>query len=55
MYPPPSPRMEAVRRAISILGEGGGYIMTSAHYLQNDIPTENILAMYEPELRIQHK
>lgn len=25
--------------------------MTSAHYLQNDIPTENILAMYEPELR----
>ncbi|SCI50136.1 methylcobalamin:coenzyme M methyltransferase [uncultured Flavonifractor sp.] len=42
---------EAVRRAVSILGKNGGYIMTSAHYLQNDIPTENILAMYEPELR----
>ena len=42
-----------VRRAIRILGKDGGYIMTSAHHMQNDIPTENILAMYETELRYQ--
>ena len=44
---------EEVRRAIRILGKDGGYIMTSAHHMQNDIPTENILAMYETELRYQ--
>jgi uroporphyrinogen decarboxylase len=37
----------AVRRAIETLGKGGGYIMTSAHYIQADTPVENILAMYE--------
>jgi uroporphyrinogen decarboxylase len=37
----------AVRRAIWTLGKGGGYIMTSAHYIQADTPVENILAMYE--------
>ncbi len=35
-----------VRERCSILGKGGGYICTSAHYLQADIPTENIMAMY---------
>ena len=29
-----------------ILGRGGGYICTSAHYLQADTPLENIVAMY---------
>ncbi|MEG2833546.1 MAG: uroporphyrinogen decarboxylase family protein [Ruthenibacterium sp.] len=42
---------EAVRRNIRILGKNGGYIMASAHYIQNDTPTENILAMYETALR----
>lgn len=41
----------AVRHAISFLGQGGGYIMTSAHYIQNDTPVENIIAMYDPDLR----
>ncbi|MEA5049982.1 MAG: uroporphyrinogen decarboxylase family protein [Oscillospiraceae bacterium] len=41
----------AVRAAIAALGAGGGYIMTSAHYIQNDVPTENILAMYDPAIR----
>jgi uroporphyrinogen decarboxylase len=35
-----------VRERCEILGKGGGYICTSAHYLQGDIPLENILAMY---------
>jgi uroporphyrinogen decarboxylase len=29
-----------------ILGRDGGYICTSAHYLQADTPLENIIAMY---------
>jgi uroporphyrinogen decarboxylase len=29
-----------------ILGRGGGYICTSAHYIQADTPLENIVAMY---------
>jgi len=28
------------------LGRGGGYICASAHYIQADVPVENILAMY---------
>lgn len=33
------------------LGKNGGYIMTSCHFLQPDVPIENILAFYEPENR----
>jgi len=29
-----------------VLGKGGGYILAPSHYIQNDTPTENILAMY---------
>jgi uroporphyrinogen decarboxylase len=35
-----------VRDRCNTLGKGGGYICTSAHYLQADVPVENILAMY---------
>lgn len=35
-----------VRERCSILGQGGGYICTSAHYLQADTPLENIVALY---------
>lgn len=35
-----------VRDRCNILGKGGGYICTSAHYIQADVPVENILAMY---------
>jgi len=37
---------EEVRNRCEILGAGGGYICTSAHYIQADTPVENILAMY---------
>ncbi len=35
-----------VRDRCQVLGVGGGYICTSAHYLQADTPLENIVAMY---------
>ena len=35
-----------VRERCGVLGRGGGYICTSAHYLQADTPLENIVAMY---------
>lgn len=37
---------DEVRSRCQILGAGGGYICTSAHYIQADTPVENILAMY---------
>ena len=40
-----------VRRRVGILGDGGGYILAPSHNLQQDIPTENILAMYDGTLR----
>lgn len=43
----PAAIKEEVRRRIDILGEGGGYIVASAHNIQDDTPVENILALYE--------
>ena len=38
--------VEEVQERCRVLGEGGGYVCTSAHYIQNDVPLENIFAMY---------
>ncbi|HOQ98393.1 MAG TPA: uroporphyrinogen decarboxylase family protein [Anaerolineae bacterium] len=35
-----------VRERCRVLGRGGGYVLAAAHYIQNDTPTENILAMF---------
>jgi uroporphyrinogen decarboxylase len=35
-----------VQERCQVLGRGGGYICTSAHYLQADTPLENIIALY---------
>lgn len=35
------------------LGTGGGYICTSAHYIQADVPLENILAFYSTDRKIK--
>jgi uroporphyrinogen decarboxylase len=40
-----------VRNRVGTLGKGGGYIIAPSHNIQPDTPVENILAMYEPELR----
>lgn len=42
---------ESVKQTISVLGKNGGYIMASSHYIQNDTPVENIIAMYDLALR----
>ncbi len=36
----------------SLLGKDGGYIMSSCHFFQADVPVENVLAFYELENRI---
>ncbi len=36
-----------VRRRIRELGKGGGYMVAAVHNIQPDVPTENIVAMYE--------
>jgi uroporphyrinogen decarboxylase len=38
--------VDEVEQRCRVLGDGGGYICTSAHYIQADVPVENILAMY---------
>jgi uroporphyrinogen decarboxylase len=37
----------AVRHMVSVLGEGGGFILAPTHVLQTDVPTQNVLALYE--------
>ncbi|HVP18103.1 MAG TPA: uroporphyrinogen decarboxylase family protein [Spirochaetia bacterium] len=36
-----------VRDRISVLGEGGGYIVGADHGIMPDVPMENVLAMYD--------
>ena len=38
---------DEVRRLVAILGSGGGYILAPAHNVQDDTPTDNILAVFE--------
>ena len=42
----PAQVQEEVRRMIGILGRGGGYLFTSCHSIQPDVPPENILALF---------
>jgi len=37
---------EEVRERCNVLGKDGGYICTTAHYIQMDAPIRNILALY---------
>jgi uroporphyrinogen decarboxylase len=41
-----------VRSRVGELGQDGGYIVCATHNLQNDAPTENILAMYDVDSRL---
>jgi len=34
------------RGVIRALGSGGGYVLSAAHHLQEDVPAENVIAMY---------
>ncbi len=42
---------EHAQALVRTLGKDGGYILSSCHFLQADVPVENILAFYEPEQR----
>ena len=38
---------DEVRHRIQALGSGGGYIVAPAHNFQDDVPPENIVALYD--------
>jgi uroporphyrinogen decarboxylase len=42
---------DEVRSRIQILGKNGGYVLASSHHIQSDTPIENVLAMYDVNLR----
>lgn len=46
---------ETVEKTIQVLGAGGGYILSSAHYIQADTPVENIITMYETARKVSLK
>jgi uroporphyrinogen decarboxylase len=37
---------DEVRRMFEIMGPGGGYVLTSVHNIQPDVPPENVLALF---------
>jgi uroporphyrinogen decarboxylase len=51
----PSEVAEAVRSCVDVLGRDGGYILCSSHHIQPDTPVENIVAMYDVELRYRER
>lgn len=42
---------QEVRDRVNLFGRESVFVLASAHYIQADTPIENVLAMYEPELR----
>jgi uroporphyrinogen decarboxylase len=38
---------DEVRRLVDILGKDGGYVCTTCHFLMEDVPLANVVAMYE--------
>jgi uroporphyrinogen decarboxylase len=42
---------EEVRRLMRILGQGGGYLITSCHSIQPDVPPENIVALFSSAVK----
>ena len=47
----PAEVIAEVTERVQVMGENGGYILASSHHIQPDTPLENILAMYQVELR----
>ena len=51
----PAARLPAWRTrcagCVDVLGQGGGFVMCSSHHIQPDTPLENVLAMYDVDLR----
>jgi uroporphyrinogen decarboxylase len=40
-----------VQQRVDVLGKGGGYVLAGSHHIQPDTPVDNVLAMYDLELR----
>lgn len=40
-----------VEDRVCVLGENGGYVMCSSHHIQPDTPIDNVLAMYDLDIR----
>jgi uroporphyrinogen decarboxylase len=49
-YGTPHEVHHAVEKTLNILNRGGGYVLTPVHNIQNDVPPENIIAVYEAAL-----
>jgi uroporphyrinogen decarboxylase len=41
---------DEVKRVLDAMAPGGGYILAPSHNIQDDIPPENIIAMFETAL-----
>jgi uroporphyrinogen decarboxylase len=35
-----------VRRLAGLFGDGGGYVLSTSHVIMDDVPTENVIALY---------
>ena len=45
--------VEEVQRHVEVFAPGGGYVFTSVHNVQANIPPENVIAMYDTALQYQ--
>jgi len=43
-----------IRQTMSILGEGGGYVLSAVHNIQADVPPENIVAMFDEAFAVNN-
>ncbi len=50
----PEDVIREVKDRVQLLGKGGGYVLASSHHIQPDTPLENVLAMYEVDLRYRN-
>jgi len=41
---------DEVRRRLTDLGRGGGYVLASVHNIQAEVPPENVVAMFDTAL-----
>lgn len=46
---------QAVRSTMKVLASGGGYVLSAVHNIQNDVPPENIVAMFDEANKINQQ
>ena len=49
-YGSPADVADEVRRRLTDLGRGGGYVLASVHNIQAEVPPENVVAMFDTAL-----